>query len=123
MITGDNMKKANLIRGLALAAMIAIAGLPGCAKEKPPEAADTEEKLNQTPVTLHVYSAIGERASQKNIEAYIQKTMPNVTVETTYENGPKLESAQLAAVRNGEGPEILYTQDYYNTGVLGAVAT
>lgn len=112
------MKKANLIRGLALAAMIAIAGVPGCAKEEPPEALteteDAEEKLNQTPVTLHVYSAIGERASQKNIEAYIQKTMPNVTVEATYENGPKLESAQLAAVRNGEGPEILYTQDYYN---------
>lgn len=115
------MKKPSLICRLAFTAVLAIAGLSGCAAEDQPDAAqvleesmETDEKLNQTPVTLHVYSTTGERASQKNIEAYIQKTMPNVTVESIFENGPKMESAQLAAVKNGEGPEILYTQDYYN---------
>lgn len=44
---------------------------------------------------------------------YIRRTMPNVTVESTFEIGPKMENAQLAAVQSGGGPEILYTQDYY----------
>lgn len=112
------MKKVYLIRSLVIAAFIAIAGLVGCSKEEQPEVSleltDAEEKLNQTAVTLHVYNNMGEQASQKNIEAYIQKTMPNVTVKSIFENGPKMENAQLAAIKNGEGPEILYTQDYYD---------
>ena len=39
--------------------------------------------------------------------------MPGVKIESTYEIAPKMENAQLAAVRSGGGPEILYTQDYY----------
>lgn len=89
----------------------------GCAgTQTGQEAAVTDrgaENINETPVTLHVYNTLGENITMDRAEAYIRRTMPNVTVESQYEIGPKMESAQLAAVKSGGGPEILYTQDYY----------
>ena len=62
---------------------------------------------------LHVYNTMGENINTEQAEAYIHRTMPGVKIESTYEIAPKMENAQLAAVRSGGGPEILYTQDYY----------
>ena len=72
------------------------------------------EALDETPVTLRMYNTLGERVSTDAAEAYIRRTMPNVSVEYTYENGAKAENAQLAALKCGGGPDILYTQSYYN---------
>ncbi len=102
--------------GLLLALLLACAAA-GCAKtqnlEETGERTQSEAQLNETPVTLHVYNTLGENISMDRVEEYIRRTMPNVTIESTYEIGPKMENAQLAAVRSGGGPEILYTQDYY----------
>ena len=67
----------------------------------------------EEPVVLHVYNTMGENINTEQAEAYIHRTMPGVKIESTYEIAPKMENAQLAAVRSGGGPEILYTQDYY----------
>lgn len=100
--------------GLALGVSLLTSGCAGPRTE--PEAAvseETPEEINNTPVTLHIYNTLGENVTMEQAEAYIRRTMPNVTVESQYEIGPKMESAQLAAVQNGGGPQILYTQDYY----------
>ena len=102
---------------LVCLALFVMSAVSGCGKNM--GAAETEgqgqseAELNETPVLLHVYNTMGENLSTERAEAFIHRTMPNVTVESTYEIGPKMESAQLAAVRGGGGPEILYTQDYY----------
>ncbi|WP_320977429.1 ABC transporter substrate-binding protein, partial [Enterocloster asparagiformis] len=101
--------------GVLLALLVTVAA--GCAKI--PDVTETNPQhqsgtgLNETPVTLHVYNTLGETVSMERAEEYIRRTMPNVTIESTYEIAPKMENAQLAAVRGGGGPEILYTQDYY----------
>lgn len=101
--------------GVLLALLVTVAA--GCAKA--PDVTETNPQhqsgagLNETPVTLHVYNTLGETVSMERAEEYIRRTMPNVTIESTYEIAPKMENAQLAAVRGGGGPEILYTQDYY----------
>lgn len=81
---------------------------PATVDKKQSEAPPAEE-----PVVLHVYNTMGENINTEQAEAYIHRTMPGVKIESTYEIGPKMENAQLAAVRSGGGPEILYTQDYY----------
>lgn len=99
---------------LAAVLLLAPCGCMGSEDSKgPDEILENGEAPDQTPVTLHVYNTLSETADMKEIESYIRRTMPNVTVESMYEIGPKMESAQLAAVRGGGGPEILYTQDYY----------
>ncbi len=113
--------------GRAAAALLALAVLlGGCARAREEagiqepgvragEAAPPSvEALDETPVTLRLYNTLGERVSAEKAEAYIHRTMPNVTVEYTYENGAKVENAQLAALKGGGGPDILYTQSYYN---------
>ena len=101
--------------GVLLALLVTVAA--GCAKT--PDVTETNPqhqsgtRLNEMPVTLHVYNTLGETVSMERAEEYIRRTMPNVTIESTYEIAPKMENAQLAAVRGGGGPEILYTQDYY----------
>ena len=101
--------------GVLLALLVTVAA--GCAKA--PDVTETNPQhqsgagLNETPVTLHVYNTLGETVSMERAEEYIRRTMLNVTIESTYEIAPKMENAQLAAVRGGGGPEILYTQDYY----------
>lgn len=105
---------AGRVLALALTALM-LSAQAGCGDGPavPAETGRDEAEINRTPVTLHVYNMLGERTSMENAEAYIRRTMPNVSVESIYEIGPKLESAQLSAVRGGGGPEILYTQDYY----------
>ena len=82
-------------------------------KAEPEVETQNVEELNETPVTIHVYNTLNDRISMEQAEAFIRQTMPNVTIEATFEIGPKMENAQLASVREGAGPEIIYTQDYY----------
>ena len=103
--------------GKALLALLMLVMVNGCGQNreeadllKPAQDAGGEDESS---VTLHVYNTLGENISMDQAEAYIRKTMPNVTVECTFEIGPKMENAQLSAVQDGKGPEILYTQDYY----------
>lgn len=109
----DKRWKLGLLPVLAVLAMAAA----GCAKKQDTEGTGETgpgvEDINQAAVTLHVYNTLGENISMERVEEYIHRTMPNVTVESTYEIGPKMENAQLLAVQGGSGPEILYTQDYY----------
>ena len=99
-----------------LVLIVLLAGT-GCAENReatePAVGTEGELPVDETPVTLHVYNTLSENVSMEPAQAFIRRTMPNVTIECTYEIGPKMESAQLAAVRDGGGPEILYTQDYY----------
>lgn len=101
-----------------LLGLLLIWAATGCGA--PGDIAATEDKKQQSgsapaeePVVLHVYNTMGENINTEQAEAYIHRTMPDVKIESTYEIGPKMENAQLSAVRSGGGPEILYTQDYY----------
>ena len=108
--------KKRMVIGLFLA-LVLISAATGCTAVWDTGATEDKKQSGaqpaEEPVVLHVYNTMGENINTEQAEAYIHRTMPGVKIESTYEIAPKMENAQLAAVRSGGGPEILYTQDYY----------
>ena len=108
--------KKRMVIGLFLV-LVLISAATGCTAVWDTGATEDKKQSGappaEEPVVLHVYNTMGENINTEQAEAYIHRTMPGVKIESTYEIAPKMENAQLAAVRSGGGPEILYTQDYY----------
>ena len=106
--------KKRMVIGLFLA-LVLISAATGCTAVWDTGATEDKKQSGaqpaEEPVVLHVYNTMGENINTEQAEAYIHRTMPGVKIESTYEIA--MENAQLAAVRSGGGPEILYTQDYY----------
>ena len=99
-----------MVIGLFLA-LVLISAATGCTAVWDTGATEDKKQSGappaEEPVVLHVYNTMGENINTEQAEAYIHRTMPGVKIESTYEIAPKMENAQLAAVRRPGNP--LYT--------------